>query len=116
MYEMGFRVLIPQREHDRRKNDKSEPLRNPVISGGLFSIDKEYFIELGSYDEEMFFWGGDNLELSFKVSIYYITVIYYLLFISKPMAYSRILFEVFRLFRTNRMHFNFAQMRILILK
>jgi len=65
-----YRVSIPQREYDRRNNKNSEPLRSPAISGGLFSIDKEYFIELGSYDKNMYFWGGDNLDLSFRVSIY----------------------------------------------
>lgn len=39
------------------------------MAGGIYSIDKDYFLELGSYDEEMRFWGGDNLDLSFRVRI-----------------------------------------------
>lgn len=65
-----YRVLIPQREYKRRNNEESKPLRSPTIPGGIFSIDKNYFIELGTYDEDMRFWGGDNLELSFKVRLY----------------------------------------------
>lgn len=58
---------MPQREMARRNNDRTAPLRTPTMAGGLFSIDKEYFYEIGSYDEGMDIWGGENLEMSFRV-------------------------------------------------
>lgn len=64
-----FRYRVPQREMARRNNDRTAPLRTPTMAGGLFSIDKDYFYELGSYDEGMDIWGGENLEMSFRVSI-----------------------------------------------
>ena len=42
--------------------------RSPTMAGGLFAMDREYFMELGMYDPGMEIWGGENLELSFRVS------------------------------------------------
>lgn len=45
----------------------SLPFRTPTFAGGLFSISKAYFEEIGTYDDKMEIWGGENVEMSFRV-------------------------------------------------
>ncbi|CAL1533315.1 unnamed protein product [Lymnaea stagnalis] len=56
---------IPQRELDRRQ-EQSQTYRSPTMPGGLFAITREFFTKIGTYDPEMNYWGGENIEISFK--------------------------------------------------
>ncbi|VDM21756.1 unnamed protein product [Wuchereria bancrofti] len=67
-WHLNFRWYpVPMREMERRNHDRSVPLQTPTIAGGLFAIDRQFFYDIGSYDEGMEVWGGENLEISFRV-------------------------------------------------
>lgn len=45
----------------------SDPAPTPTMAGGLFAANRQFFWDIGGYDPGMIGWGGENLELSFRV-------------------------------------------------
>lgn len=39
----------------------------PIMPGGIFLVEKNLFDAIGAYDPQMLGWGGENIELSFRV-------------------------------------------------
>lgn len=62
----GHFTWINRRESDAQR-EPTKATKSPTMAGGLFAVDRKYFFEVGSYDEDMQIWGGENLELSFRV-------------------------------------------------
>ncbi|CAO1435761.1 unnamed protein product [Diamesa hyperborea] len=47
--------------------DPSLPHETPLMLGCAFAINRQYFWDLGGYDDQLLIWNGENYELSFKL-------------------------------------------------
>jgi len=56
----------PVSRRDKRSSN-ADPISSPTMAGGLFSIHRKWFAELGTYDLGMDIWGAENLEISFRI-------------------------------------------------
>ncbi|XP_069111314.1 polypeptide N-acetylgalactosaminyltransferase 13-like [Argopecten irradians] len=57
---------IPERE-EKRRTSPNDPYRSPTMAGGIFSISKAYFEQMGLYDAGMEIWGAENVEMSIRL-------------------------------------------------
>ncbi|EGT45560.1 hypothetical protein CAEBREN_24622 [Caenorhabditis brenneri] len=64
---MTFKWDYPHRSYFEDPMNYVNPLKSPTMAGGLFAIDRDYFFEIGSYDEGMDVWGAENVEISFRI-------------------------------------------------
>lgn len=55
--------------HHLENDKRDDPFPLGVMTGGAYAIRKDYFFELGGYDEGLFIWNGENFELSFKLGL-----------------------------------------------
>jgi polypeptide N-acetylgalactosaminyltransferase len=61
-------IPLQTKDAARIKRRCCEPQPSPVMAGGLFSINRRWFLEtLGGYDTGISFWGTENLEMSFRI-------------------------------------------------
>uniref|UniRef100_A0A158RDH8 Polypeptide N-acetylgalactosaminyltransferase n=1 Tax=Hydatigena taeniaeformis TaxID=6205 RepID=A0A158RDH8_HYDTA len=57
----------PPRSSVVKRKSNADTIESLTMPGGLFAMCRDYFFKLGGYDDGMEIWGGENLELSFRI-------------------------------------------------
>eukprot|EP00108_Taenia_solium_P004930 TsM_000408800 transcript=TsM_000408800 gene=TsM_000408800 len=57
----------PPRSSVVKRQSNADTIESLTMPGGLFAMRRDYFFKLGGYDDGMEIWGGENLELSFRI-------------------------------------------------
>ncbi|XP_075918913.1 polypeptide N-acetylgalactosaminyltransferase 9 [Petromyzon marinus] len=65
-WELWCMYIAPPRAWVQRGN-KTAPIRTPAMIGCSFVVHREYFGEIGLFDPGMDVYGGENVELGFRV-------------------------------------------------
>lgn len=51
----------------QRQSRPTQPKPSPIMLGCAFAINRQYFWDLGAYDNQLLIWNAENYELSFKL-------------------------------------------------
>ncbi len=59
-------MQLPDHEKNRIQDKDNVPFRSATLVGCALGVQKKHFFEVGSFDDAMNIWGGENIELAFR--------------------------------------------------
>lgn len=63
---LSFRWVVVEQAELTGKVSKPDPIPSPSMAGGLFTVDRQFFWDIGGYDEEFVAWGAENVEMALR--------------------------------------------------
>lgn len=63
---LSFTWTLGQHPEGSSSTDSTQPTSSPIMAGGLFAADRQFFMHLGGYDPEMRYYGGEEMEIGFR--------------------------------------------------
>lgn len=64
---LSFRWMVVEQASLTGKVTSTAPIPSPSMAGGLLAVDRNYFWEIGGYDEDFTAWGAENVEMPLRV-------------------------------------------------
>lgn len=58
---------LPRRPEDKIHPEQPAPV--PIMLGCAFAIRRDYFFDLGAYDEQLMIWNGENYEVKMMQAV-----------------------------------------------
>ncbi|KAH0483064.1 MAG: uncharacterized protein KVP18_003343 [Porospora cf. gigantea A] len=65
--QLSFKWMMQEIPDFVHKVDKVDALPSASMAGGLFAVYRDWFYEVGAYDDQMTMWGAENVEMAFRV-------------------------------------------------
>lgn len=62
-----WNFIFRQLPHLPQDSEPEKIIATPIMLGCAFAIRRDYFLELGGYDEQLLIWNGENYEVDLKL-------------------------------------------------
>lgn len=64
---LSFKWMIQERAYAPGVPKETDPVVSPSMAGGLFAVRRDWFWEVGGFDDEFEMWGAENVEFPIRV-------------------------------------------------
>lgn len=64
---ISFKWVMQEKSQGMIFPDSPDAIPSASMAGGLFAVNRDWFWEVGGYDEQFSMWGAENVEMPFRV-------------------------------------------------
>lgn len=68
-WDLQYTSISAQPQDNSPRKTNIDPIPCPAQAGGMWTMDRIAYFKYGGYDLNMYYWGGENLEMSLRLSM-----------------------------------------------